>query len=383
MKNIKNNIKDTQIHDYLNPEFIYIPIEPGYRIEVKENQHIRKEEVLLSSEKNNIYSPISGTIIGKSNSLLLNNKQMDFLVIENDYKEEVKKPKGAKRYISDYSKKEIIELVNKYQATSINLNKKVKRILINGLDKDPYEKTRSYLINHSSDKILETIDSLMNVLGIEDALFAINNNDTDNVINLSSHIGTYPNIKLKLMPDIYPMGFKSILLRNVLSKKQIDEGVMVLNVEDVYNIYTVLKRRKPILEKLVTISGKSVDNSMVVNVKIGTSMQDIIKHVCKVNDDKYFVVVNGLISGTTLENLNTVITKDIRSIFLSPIDEQKEVACINCGLCNLKCPMHLNPKYIKEHKKADKSKCIHCGLCTYICPSKINFKPYVGGSNEE
>ena len=40
----------------------------------------------------------------------------------------------------------------------------------------------------------------------------------------------------------------------------------------------------------------------------------------------------------------------------------------------MKCPVGLNPKYIKEHKKADKSKCINCGLCSYICPSKINFK---------
>ena len=383
MRNIKSDIKDNRIHDYLNPDYIYIPLIAGYKIEVKEKDHVLKEQVLLSNDNLNIYSPISGTIIGKSDSLLLNNKKMSFLVIENDYKEEVKKTKGAKRYISDYSKEEIIKLINDYQATNVNLDTKAKRLIINGIDKDPYEKTRSYLINSYSDKVLETIDALIDVLDIKETIFAINNNDSNNVLNLSSHIGTYPNIKLKLMPDVYPIGFKTILLKNLLSKKQIDEGVIILNVEDIYNIYTVLKRGKPILEKLITISGKSIENSMVVNVKIGTSMQDLIKHACKVNEDKYFVIVNGLISGMTLENLNTVITNDIRSIFLSPVDESKEVACINCGLCNLKCPMHLNPKYIMTHKNADKSKCIQCGLCTYICPSKINFKKYLGGNNEE
>jgi electron transport complex protein RnfC len=185
------------------------------------------------------------------------------------------------------------------------------------------------------------------------------------------------------MPDVYPIGFKSILLKNILNRKQMEEGVIVLNVEDVHNIYTVLKRRKPILDTLITISGNAVETPMVVRCKIGTSMQDLIKNTCKISNDNYYVVINGLISGITLENLNSVITKDIRSIFLNTISEDKEVECINCGLCNIKCPLHLNPKYIKEHKRADKSKCIGCGLCTYICPSKINFKPYVGGKNEE
>ena len=383
MNNIKTNITDNKIHDYLNPEYLYIPILDGYKVMVKEDSNVLKEEAILSNGELEIYSPISGKVIGKTSSLLLNNNKINSLVIENNYKEDVKKQTGVIRYISDYSKKDMIDLIHKYQASNVNLKRKAKRIIVNGIDKDPYEKTRSYLIDNYSDKILETVDSLGEVLGIEEIIFAINNNDSNNVINLSSHIGTYPNIKLKLMPDVYPIGFKSILLKNILNRKQMEEGVIVLNVEDVHNIYTVLKRRKPILDTLITISGNAVETPMVVRCKIGTSMQDLIKNTCKISNDNYYVVINGLISGITLENLNSVITKDIRSIFLNTISEDKEVECINCGLCNIKCPLHLNPKYIKEHKRADKSKCIGCGLCTYICPSKINFKPYVGGKNEE
>ena len=384
MKNIKNELSDNKIHDYLNPDYVYIPILDGYRIDVEENSKVYKEDILLTNKDDlHIYSPISGKVIGKTSSLLLKNKQVTCLVIENDFKESVRKNKGVVRYISDYSKSELIDLIKTYQASKVNLYNKATHLVINGIDKDAYEKTRSYLVNEYSDKILETVDAIINVLDIKDTLFAINNSDTNNVLNLSSHIGTYPNIKLKLMPDTYPIGFKTILLNNLYSSKQLDEGVIVLNVEDVYNIYTVLKRKKPILEKIITISGNSVENSMVVRTKIGTSLQDLITHTCKIGNDKYYVVVNGLISGLTLESLNSVITNDVRSIFLNTEDVQKEVACINCGLCNLKCPMHLNPKYIKEHSKSDKSKCIKCGLCTYICPSRINFKPYLGGNDEE
>ena len=379
----KNDFVEKKVHDYLNPEFVYIPIEDGFELVVKDNEHVLKEQVLMSKGDINIYTPISGYIKGKTDSIYVNNKKTNALVIENDYKEQVKKPKGVIRYISDYSKEELIDIVKSYRASKVNLDTNAKILVINGTDKDPYEKTRSYMINTYADKLLETIDALSTVFDIKETIFAVNNNDTNNVISLSSHIGTYPNIRLKLLPDIYPIGFKSILIKNVLSKKQINEGVLVLNLEDVYNIYTVLKRKKPILEKIVTISGNALENSLVIKVKVGTSMQDIIKNTCKIKLDDYYVITNGLISGITLDSLNSVITNDVRSIFLNTVDNQKEVDCINCGLCNLKCPVHLNPKYIKEHSKADKSTCIQCGLCSYICPSRINFKPYVGGYHEE
>ena len=135
-------------------------------------------------------------------------------------------------------------------------------------------------------------------------------------------------------------------------------------------------------ERLVTVVGNAIDKSFVVNVKIGTSLSDIIKNCCNIVNDDYYVIVNGLIAGKTLSTLNNVITTETRSIFLNTKDTQKEKKCINCGLCNSKCPVGLNPKYLKDHKRADRSKCIHCGLCTYICPSKINFKPYLGGNDE-
>ena len=155
-----------------------------------------------------------------------------------------------------------------------------------------------------------------------------------------------------------------------------------MTVEDMYNIHNVLKRRKPITERLLTLSGNSIENSKVLNVKIGTIIPDIIENCCDIVNDKYFVIKNGLIAGKTLTHLNQPITSNMRSLFLNTKSKDIERKCINCGLCNAKCPVGLNPKYLKEHKNADRSKCIGCGLCTYICPSKINFKPYLGGKDE-
>jgi len=383
IKEKKEVVIDPTVVDFLNPDFLYIPITRDDTIKVKTNSEVYKEQLIVKSARGDVYSPVSGKVIGKTSSMLVGNQKMDCMVIENDFREKTKKRMSATKYIHDFEKEEMLDLIEKYNVCHHPITTKGKTLLINGIDSDPYEHTYSYLINTHGAKILETIDALCSILEVETTILAITNNDTRNVISLTNNIGTYPNITLKLLPDIYPMGFKDILIKNVLSKKQISKGFTYLTVQDIYNIYNVLKRKKSMTEKLVTISGNAVEQPLVANVKIGSSMADIIKNCCDVVNRKYFIVVNGLLAGRTLKSLNSVMTSDIRSIFLSVKDEAIEKKCINCGLCNSKCPVGLNPKYLKEHKKADRSKCIKCGLCTYICPSKINFKTCLGGKDGE
>lgn len=378
-----NVIFDKEVFEFLNPDHVYIPIEPGFELNVKTNSSIYMEQVLLSNDNKKIYSPVSGKVLGKTTSMQLNNQALECIVISNDFKENIKKKSPATKYINEYSKDQINDLITKYNAINRNLVYGAKTLVINGIDMDPFEHTSSFIINTYSDKILETIDALSSILGCEETILAVNNADNLNVINLTNNIGTYPNITLKLMPNIYPIGFESVLLKNVISKKQEKWGVNYLTVEDIYNIYNVLKRKKPITEKLITIAGNAIENPKVVKVKIGSSMADVIKNTCSVINNNYYVVINGLLCGETLTSLNNIITPEIRSIFLNTIDKSKESKCINCGLCNSKCPVGLNPKYLKEHKKADRSKCINCGLCTYLCPANINFKKYLGGKHHE
>ncbi len=382
IKGDARRLKPTEVIDFLNPDFLYIPVKSDYEMEVKSKKKVYKGEKLMKHNNRFIYSPISGEIVGKTDSMKLNNEDTECIVIENDFKEKLKKRTGVVKYINEYSKEEFLELIESFGACSRPINLKGKTLLINGIDRDPFEYTFSFIINTYSSKILETIDALATILGVENTILAINNNDSENVMNLTNNVGTYPNITLKLVPDIYPIGFKDILIKNVLSKKAISAGYTYLTIQDVYNIYMVLKRKRAIFEKLVTLAGDAIDAPKVVNVKIGTSMSDLIKNCCTITNNKYYVVVNGLVAGKTLTTLNNVITEDTKSIFLNTKDPSSEKKCINCGLCNSKCPVGLNPKYLKEHKKADRSKCINCGLCTYICPSKINFKEYLGGKNE-
>ena len=138
---------DDKVHEFLNPDYLYIPFDKDLELAVKTNNLIYKEQVLLKSDEKFIYSPISGVVLGKTDSMKLNNKDIECIVVQNDFKEKVNKKKGAVKYINEYKKEEVVELINKYNAFEEYIPKNPKMMIINGIDPDPYEKTSSLIIN--------------------------------------------------------------------------------------------------------------------------------------------------------------------------------------------------------------------------------------------
>lgn len=369
--NIKNDKRLNAkmiVHNYLSPDYVYIPYEKDFKINVKTKEAIYKDSIVASTDAKFMYSPVSGTVLGLS-EMLVNNKKTKVIVIENDFKEKVKKIKGIKKYINNYSKEEVIDILRLFNIKFDKLDGKM--LLINGLDEEIYEKSRSATIKKYINEILDTIDALYDIFNCEKCYFAIKNNDSDNVDALIHHIGTYPNIDLKMMPDLYPLGHKDILEEELIISKNKDLGVIYFTVEEIYNIYNVLKRQRPVTEKFITISGDMVKTPKIINVKIGTSIRDIINNNIIVDGEVTNVIINGLLSGYT-SSLDLIITPDINSIFIHAKSIIHETDCINCGMCHTKCPVGVDPR-----TKYKIDNCIKCGVCTYICPAKINFKKVV------
>ncbi len=377
----KNINIDKNINYFYNPDNIYIPLIKGMIITKNENLNVYKDELLLKGKDFDYYSPISGVIKRLDDDVYIDNEPIKAIVIENDFKEEVKKKKYATKYIDDLKVEKVLELINKYNILDIPLNPLAKTLVISGIEVDPFERNNTFIINNYSSKILETIDALINIFHFEKTYFCVTNNDKEVVYNLTSNIGTYPNVKLKVLENSYPLGYESVLINKILTKKEIKWNYNYLTCEEVLNIYKILKKDQPISDKFITVGGNCIDEYKVISVKYGTKIGDIIKNSVEITNEKYLVVENGLINGIVLSELNNIVTKNTRSIFLNTKDTRKEKKCINCGLCMFKCPAGLNPKLIKAGI-ADKSKCIHCGACTYVCPSLINFKKYLGDDHE-
>ena len=377
------NIKiDNNINYFYNPDNIYIPLYKGMKLNKDKDLNVLKDELLLKGKDFDIYSPISGVVKKIDDDIYIDNEPIKAIVIENNFKEEVKKKKYATKYIDDLDVETVLKLINKYNVLDIPINPLAKTLVVSGIEVDPFERNNTFIINNYSSKILETVDALINIFHFEKTYFCVTNSNKEVVYNLTSNIGTYPNIKLKVFDNSYTLGFESVLVNKLLTKKELKWNYNYLTCEDVLNIYKILKRDNPISERFITVGGNAIDETKVLQVKYGTKIGDIIKNNVEITNDKYLVVQNGLVNGLVLDELNNIITRDTRSIFLNTKDTRKESKCINCGLCMFKCPVGLNPKLLMSGK-GDKSKCIHCGACTYVCPSLINFKKYLGDKNEE
>jgi len=353
------------IINLIDMSYIYIPYREG-SLNINNGDYIYKEDLIINNNKR-MFSPVSGTVLGLTT---INNKK--YIVIENDFKEKTSKRFGTKKYINKYSKEEFVDLIKEYNVVD-NFDISSKVLIVSGLDPYVDEITYSTLIKENTIEILDTIDALIDIMGIKKCFFAVNSSDSELVDLLLNNMGTYPKIDLKLFNNNHYISNKSFLVNKLTSYRNKKYNQQYLDVIDIMNIYHVLKKNRYNTETFVTLGGDLLEQKHVLKVKIGTNIKDILDNY-KIGYDN--VIINGLLNGIHLKEVNYIIDKNIRSIFINTINKEKEYDCINCGMCNDVCPVNINPKYMYFNKddkaKKYKKECINCGVCSYLCPSKIN-----------
>lgn len=378
--NKDKNIKiSNQVIDFLNPEFVYIPIYKGYSLKIKDKSYIKKEQIVEETDKKiPIYSPISGVVAGGINKKKFNNRQIPTIAIENDYKEELFKKRAGVKNISNLNKDDLIKILSTmgtidsdngeellYKVIEDHTN--IKYLVIKCFDNEPYIENTYFELKNYAEIILETIDDLISILGCNKAILLMKNNFPDNIIKYNNYLGTYPKITIKLIDDLYPLNNDQIIKKEILKMKNDNNNLIIFSLQNILNIYNAVKRKRQITEKYITITGNAIENPCVINVKIGTQITEIIKNIIKIKEKDVTFITNGLLSGYEIDNINgLIVTNDFEGLIINKKVYTTPSKCINCGKCYNVCPMGLNPKNI------DFSKCIRCGLCSYYCPAKID-----------
>lgn len=377
-----NNIKlSPEVRDFLNPKYIFIPIKKGYRLKVQDKSYVYKDDIVMyKNNDESVRTPVSGVVLGV--------KDMNYasgvypsLMIENDFKEASKNKRSSQKYIEKYKLEEFNDLLNEVALGSIIDRLRVNKntILINGIELDPYFGNKLYLMEGHAEEILDVVDLLLNLYKKDTAIIAVKNEDTSVINELYDIVGKYPNIEIKPVNNVYPMGEDRILTKNL----KVD--AIVFSIAEIRNLYSILKRRKPYLEKYITITGDSVSPKEVVHVKKGTLLSEVFMNNFDFTNARVDVYLNGYIKGSIIKTLSIVVDDDVEGIFITKEKDKARKNCINCGLCAKYCPMNINPKYVLDKKDNEKykDKCINCGLCNYICPSNINLRKLVKGDKDE
>ncbi len=367
MKKLLTIAKDSQIKvssqitEFLEPENVYLPI----NIENINNMHkknVKKGELLYQFDDLNIYSPISGKIVG-----VLNKKQKYFLVIKNDYHEE-DLYKGANEFTTVNIKTDFEEKIKCYANFNWQLLDNAKEIVLNGIEDEPYIANKTFLHCYETSEILQMLDMIARTFKLESILICLKENDRESIEAFNKFLGTYPNILIKILPDYYPIG-NEILLRDYL---KLSSTSVIFSTEKIYDIYSNVIRERVNDTTFVTITGDAINNPQVFKVKIGSLLQEVIKDNIKIKEKKYDLFVNGIMKRTVAQLEDIIITENIRAVYFMKKRSYLKQDCVHCGKCNEVCPLNCNPylSYITK-KDFNMDNCIRCGLCTFICPSYI------------
>ncbi|MDF1571962.1 MAG: electron transport complex subunit RsxC [Bacteroidales bacterium] len=273
--------------------------------------------------------------------------------------------------------------------------KKAEYLLINGVECEPYLTADHALMMEKSARLVVGIRILMKGLGVEKAIIGIENNKPDAIEVMTNATASEDGIQVQGLKVKYPQGGEKQLVQALLNREvpsgglPIDVGVVVFNVGTAYASYLAVQKNRPLIERVVTVTGKSVANPSNFLTRIGTPASFLIEKAGGLPDDTAKVINGGPMMGKAVAKIDIPIVKGSSGILLLRENEALRnpvQPCIRCTKCVGVCPMGLEPYLLMT--QAEKGMweplerdhvmdCIECGSCSYTCPSSRPLLDYI------
>lgn len=265
--------------------------------------------------------------------------------------------------------------------------KKAECLIINGVECEPYLTSDHRVMVEKGDELMVGILILMKALEVSKAYIGIENNKPDAIDHLTKLSAKYKGIEVCALKVKYPQGgekqlIKAIIGREVPSGKlPIEVGCVVQNVGTAFAVYEAVQKNKPLFERVITVTGKSVKNPCNLMARIGTPISMLLEEAGNVPEDTGKIINGGPMMGKAVNSLDIPVVKGMSGLLLMPEKEAKRMQvynCIRCAKCVSACPMGLSPYLIAQTSEIGKEDmaealrvmdCIECGSCAFTCPS--------------
>jgi len=347
-----------------------------------------------------VYATVSGTVKAVEPRRVVTGDNVMSIVVENDeLYEEVTYPLCKK--IEDYTKEEIIERVKLAGVvgmggagfpTFIKLSPKnpeeIDYVIVNGAECEPYLTSDYRRMLEEPEKVIGGLRAILRLFDKAHGIIAIEDNKPECIEKIKGMVGDDKRIVVKALKTKYPQGAERQLIyattnREINSKMlPADVGCIVDNVDTVVAIYTALTTGKPLMERIVTVTGDAIAKPQNFKVYIGTNYSQLVEEAGGFKKDPEKIISGGPMMGFGIFDLNVPTTKTASALLCLTKDEvtaMEPTACIKCGKCVEVCPGRVVPSRLMQYAiHGDEEafvanhgmECCECGCCSYVCPAK-------------
>ena len=347
-----------------------------------------------------IYASVSGTVKAIEPRRVVTGDMVMSIVIENNHKyEEVVYPEV--KPIEEMTREEIIECIKEagivgmggagfptHVKLSVKNPEKIDYVIANCAECEPYLTSDYRRMIEEPEKLIEGLKVSLSLFPNAKGILAVEDNKPDCIAILKEKTIDEPRIVVTRLKTKYPQGAERQLIYATTKRKlnssmlPADVGCVVNNVDTIVAIYNAVVKRKPLMERIVTITGEAVANPQNMRVHIGTNYHELIEAAGGFKEEPVKIISGGPMMGFGVFELDLPTTKTASALLCLTRDEVSEMepsACINCGRCLEVCPGRVMPSKLatlaEKHKEEefvanDGMECCECGCCSYVCPAK-------------
>lgn len=346
-----------------------------------------------------VYATVSGTVKAIEPRRVVTGDMVNAIIVDNDrlFEEVAYTPHDPEAL----DKKEIIELIKEAGVvgmggagfpTHVKLSpkepEKIEYVIANCAECEPYLTSDYRRMLEEPEKLVEGLKIILRLFDNAQGILAIEDNKPDCIELLSGLVEKEERITVKALKTKYPQGAERQIIYATTGREinsamlPADAGCVVDNVDTIVAVYHAVKEGRPLMNRIVTVTGDAVNDPRNFYVRIGMNYRDLIAEAGGFKTEPEKVVSGGPMMGFALFDLDVPTTKTASALLCMTKDEVSMMEpgpCINCGRCVEACPGRVVPRrlaVIAEHHDAeafvanDGMECCECGCCSYVCPAK-------------
>jgi len=402
----KERTRNLPIAAFPVPEVLVVPmlqhIGAAARPIVKKRDRVRKGQVIGEAQgyiSANVHSPVSGKVRAIERAIHnVTGRKVPAVIIENDGDEtwapgcnEAQKVNGmdARRMVEMVQEAGVVGLGGAAFPAHVKLSPPahtpISDVFINGAECEPFVTCDHRLMLERTREIMEALRLIMHILDAPDGHIGIEENKPDAIEAFRQALDSDERITVHSLKVKYPQGAEQQLIKAVTGREMpdggglpADVGCLVHNVGTALAIRDAVMFRRPLIERVVTVTGEGVERPGNFLVRIGTTVQEMLARQ-GIREGTRMVILGGPMMGIAQGALESPIIKGNNAVLLlgaGPFAPQR--ACIRCGRCVEHCPLGLVPSDLSiacENEdwdaalKASILECKECGCCAYVCPA--------------